>query len=106
MKLPQKLRISGYDCKLVRSRELLDTEGLYGEFDPNNHVIRIAEADQFSTELLEAGTVIHEMLHAMVALYNIKTPDEEALVEMLEAALVQVLRQNKTFIRSLLKALK
>ncbi len=78
----------------------------FGGFDPNTHTITIAEPDQFDTELLEAGTVIHEWLHAMVALYNIKVPDEEALVEALEAAVVQGLRDNGTFVRAILRALK
>lgn len=106
MNLPKKIRIAGYDCKIVRSRDLLDVDGQFGGFDPNIHTISIAEADQFDSELLEAGTIIHEWLHAMVALYNIKVPDEEALVEALEAALVQGLRDNKTFVRGLLRALK
>ena len=106
MKLPTKIRISGYDCKIVRSREILDVEGLFGNFDPNRHVMTIAEPDQHESELLEAGTVIHEWVHAMLALYNIKVPDEEALVEAMEAALVQGFRDNKPFVRALLKALK
>lgn len=106
MKLPAKIRVNGYDCRFIRSREMLDAEGLFGEWDGNGHLIRIAESDQFPNEVMEAGTVIHEWLHAMIALYNIKVPDEEALVEALEAALVQGLRDNKTFARSIIRALK
>jgi hypothetical protein len=106
MKLPAKIRISGYDCKIVRSRKLLDEDGLYGLFDPNENVITLAEPDQFASELMEAATILHEWLHGMVARYNIKVPDEEGLVEALEAALVQGLRDNKTFARSIIKALK
>lgn len=106
MKLPAKVRIAGYDCKIVRSRDVLDTDGQYGGFDPNEHAISLAEPDQFANEQLEAGTAIHELVHAMLALYNVKSPDEESLVEMLETALVQVLRDNKTLIRAILKALK
>lgn len=106
MKLPQKIRISGYDCKIIRSRSILDDDGLYGSFDPNEHAMTVAEPDQFPSELMEAGTVIHEWLHAMIALYNIKVPDEEGLVEALEAALVQGLRDNKTFARSIIRALR
>jgi hypothetical protein len=106
MKLPAKIRVSGYDCKIIRSRAVLEVDGLFGMFDPNEHTMTVAEPDQFPSELMEAGTVIHEWLHAMIALYNIKVPDEEALVEALEAALVQGLRDNKTFARSLIRALK
>lgn len=106
MKLPAKIRVNGYDCKFVRDRGVWDVDGQFGEFLPNEHTIRIAESDQFANELLEAGTVIHEWLHAMIALYNIKVPDEECLVEALEAALVQGLRDNKTFVRSIVRSLK
>lgn len=106
MKLPAKIRIAGYDCKVVRSRELWENDGSFGEWCPNEHMIRLAESDQFANEVMEAGTVIHEWLHAMIALYNIKVEDEEALVEALESAMVQGLRDNKTFVRAILKALK
>ena len=106
MKLPNKIRVNGYDCKFVRDPAVWDEDGQFGEFDPNKHLIRIAESSQFASEIMEAGTVIHEWLHAMIALYNIKVPDEEWLVEALEAALVQGLRDNKTFARSIIRALK
>jgi hypothetical protein len=106
MKLPAKIRVNGYDCRFVRDRSLLDDGGMFGEYSDNERVIRMAESDQFPDEIMEVGTVIHEWLHAMIGIYNIKVPDEEALVEALEAALVQGLRDNKTFARSILKALK
>jgi hypothetical protein len=106
MKLPAKIRVNGYDCRFVRDRAVYDVDGLFGDFDPNKNTIRIAEPDQFADEIMEAGTVIHEWVHAMVALSNIKVSDEEALVEALEAALVQGLRDNKTFARSIIRALK
>lgn len=106
MKLPAKIRVNGYDCRFVRDPAMLEAEGLFAEWSGNEHLIRIAESNQFANEIMEAGTVIHEWLHAMIALYNIKVPDEEALVEALEAALVQGLRDNKTFARSIIKALK
>lgn len=106
MKLPAKIRVNGYDCRFVRDPDMLEAEGLFGEWSSHDHSIRIAESGQFANEVMEAGTVIHEWLHAMIALYNIKVPDEEGLVEALEAALVQGLRDNKTFARSIIKALK
>lgn len=106
MKLPAKIRVNGYDCRFIRDRAILEGDGLWAYFHEDDNTIRIAEADQFPDGLLEVGTVIHEWLHAMIALHKIKVPDEEALVEALEAALVQGLRSNKTFVRSILKALK
>ena len=39
-------------------------------------------------------------------IYKIKVPDEEGLVEILDTALAQVLKDNKTMWRTLLRALK
>lgn len=106
MKLPTKIRVNGYDCRFVRDRAVLDTDGLWAYFHAENNTIRIAESDQFPDGIMEVGTVIHEWLHAMIALHNIKVPDEEALVEALESALVQGLRDNKTFVRTCIRELK
>lgn len=106
MKLPTKIRIAGYDCRIVRSRDVLEVDGNFGDYDANKNTIRLAQPDQFESEQEEAGTAIHEWVHGMVARFNIKSPDEEVLVEGLEAALVQSFRENKEFIRALLKALK
>lgn len=106
MKLPAKIRLAGYDTRIVRSREVFDEDGSFGDYDANKNIIRVAESDQFESEQEEAGTAIHEWAHGMVARFNIKSPDEEVLVEGLEAALVQSFRENKVFIRALLKALK
>lgn len=106
MKFPAKIRLAGYDCRIVRSRDVLDVDGNLGDYDADRNTIRLAEPDQFESEQEEAGTAAHEWVHGMVARFNIRVPDEEALVENLEAALVQSLRDNKSFIRALMKALK
>jgi hypothetical protein len=106
MKLPAKIRLAGYDTKITRSRAVWDVDGSFGDYDANKNTIRLAESDQFEGAQEEAGTAIHEWVHGMVARFNIRVPDEEALVENLESALVQSLRDNQAFILALMKALK
>lgn len=100
MKLPASVRIAGYKCKIARKA----LDGDFGTFDYNTNEIEIEES--IDSDALEASTLIHEMVHGIIHVYKIKVPDEESLVEILETALVQVLRDNKTLFRAILKALK
>lgn len=102
MNLPASIRIGPYPCKVIRSSP--ESED-FGTFDTTTYEIEIAESG-FSSEAQEAATVIHEIIHAIIHIYKIKVPDEEGLVEILDTALAQVLKDNKTMWRTLLKALK
>lgn len=99
MKLPASVRIGPYQCRIVRKA----LDGDFGAFDSNTNEIEIDDA--IASEALEASTLIHEMIHALIHIYKIKVPDEEGLVEILETALLQVLKDNKTLFRAILKAL-
>lgn len=103
MKLPAAVRIGPYPCKITRIGPDAD---VFGTFDSDTFGIEMAPEGSFSSEVQEAATLIHEMVHGIVRIYKIKVPDEEALVEILDTALVQILRDNKTLFRSILKALK
>lgn len=100
MKLPKHVRVAGYNCNV--SRKPLD--GDFGTFDYNDHEIEIEET--IPSDALVASTLLHEIIHAIIHIYRIKVPDEEALVEILETSLLQVLKDNKTLFRAILKALK
>ena len=106
MKLPATIRIAGYKCKVKRIAFEPDAEGFgsWGTFDTDTHEIEIVQSDQFSDDALIASTVLHELVHGINHIYDL--PDDEAAVRKMETALVQVLRDNKTLIRSILKALK
>tara|TARA_R110000868_G_scaffold51977_1_gene164559 strand:- start:78 stop:380 length:303 start_codon:yes stop_codon:yes gene_type:complete len=100
MKLPKHVRVAGYNCNIVRA----PLDGDFGAFDANTNTIEIDDA--ISSDALEASTVLHETVHAIMHIYRIKVPDEEALAEILETALLQFLKDNKTLVRAILKALK
>lgn len=106
MKLPAAIRIGPYRCKVSRPRLEYDAEGFanWGTFDTDTYEIEIADSGDFKDEALIASTVIHEIVHGINCIYGL--PDDEATVRKMETALVQVLKDNKTLIRSLLKAFK
>jgi hypothetical protein len=106
MKLPASARIAGYKCKITRADLIVNGEGDYGTFDYNTNEIEIARETDFASEEQEASTLLHEIIHGVLGIYKIKVPDEEEMVEKLETALIQVLRDNKTLFRAILKALK
>ncbi len=107
MKLPVSARIGPYKCKITRVESLVvDGDKCFGSFDYNRHEIAITGEAEFSSDALEASALVHELMHALLHIYKIKVPDEEAMVEILETALIQLLKDNKTLIRSVLKALK
>jgi hypothetical protein len=106
MKLPATIRIGPYRCKVTRHRPEYDAEGFaaWGTFDTDTFEIEIAESDCFNDETLIASTVLHEMIHGINMIYGL--PDDEATVRKLETALAQILKDNKTLFRTILKALK
>lgn len=106
MKLPASIRIGPYKCKVARTALEPDGDGFsnWGSFDTDTYVIEIAESDKFSDEALIASTVLHEIIHGMNHVYGF--PDDEAMVRKQETALAQIMKDNKTLIRQILKALK
>lgn len=107
MKLPAFIRVGPYRCKVTRKENLtVDGEGCFGSFDHNTTEIELAAESDFASEALEASASFHETLHAILHIYGIVVPNEEELVGKLETALLQVFKDNKTWMRSILKALK
>lgn len=103
MKLPAKVRIAGYDCKITRTKLEYDENGedAWGSFDTDKYEIELADSDD---DFLVASTLVHEIEHAINHIYGL--PDDEAVVRKRETALVQLLRDNKTLFRTLLKVFK
>ena len=106
MKLPKSIKVAGYNCKVTRGDIIVDGEGDFGTFDYNTYGIELAQEKDFDSEEQEASTFVHEWLHAILHIYKIKVADEEDMVERLETAIFQIFKDNKTAVRSLLKALK
>jgi len=106
VKLPAAIRIGPYKCKVTRTKLEPDADGYsnWGSFDTDTYCVEIAESGEFADEALIASTVVHEIIHAMNHVYGFA--DDEEMVRKQETALVQILKDNKTLIRQILKALK
>lgn len=107
MKLPPTVKIGPYSGKVTRREKLVvDGDECFGSSDLNSLEIEIATSEEFASEALEASTFLHEALHLLLHVHKINVPDEEDTVGRLEITLLQFLKDNKTLMRSILKALK
>ena len=104
MKLPASARIGPFKFKVVRTNVADDNE--LGHFDPKARIIAVAKSEDFGAEDEEVSTLIHELGHAVVHVHWRGLEDDEALQEKVELIITQILRDNKTMIRAILKALK
>lgn len=104
MKLPASVRIGPYKFKLIRTNRADHDEA--GYFLSDKREIGLAKPEDFGAEDEEASTLIHEIGHAVVDVYWPEIQEDEELVSRLELIITQILRDNKTLARIVLKALK
>jgi hypothetical protein len=98
-----KIRIGPMDFKVGQLPAALE-EDRYGDCCRATLEIRLRR--KFASPAERACTLIHEILHAVIAVYRVKLPDEEYVVEKLETGIAQVLRDNPKLFTEILKALK
>lgn len=102
MKLPTTIRIGGHKFKVV---ELPADTDLHGECDVASHEFRLAKV--FADDSQAADTILHEIMHGLWDQAHLVEGDsEERVVYVLAGGLIQVIRDNKTLFRQILKALK
>lgn len=104
MKLPESVRIGPYKFKLIRTNRADHDEA--GYFLSGSREIGVAKPEDFGAEDEEAATIIHELSHAVVDVYWPQIEDDEEIASKLDLIITQILRDNKTLVRSILKALK
>ncbi len=104
MKIPAFVRIGNYKWRVIRTNRSDHNED--GYCDANKREIGVAKEGDLLADEDEASTFIHEWVHAIIDTHFPEIEEDEPLTEKLEAILVQSFRDNKTLIRSLLKALK
>lgn len=107
--LPKKLTIGPYPYRIEFADEWLMFEGSkkWGLCSFDTCIISITNPSLFPSTEMFVGVVIHEILHAMWSVGNI--PDrtkEEPAVLALETQLVQLFKNNPTFIAWVTKGLK
>ena len=84
--IPTSFQLAGHRWKVRRVK----TNGLFGDCDTNNHVIRVAvELDgKPTTPEQQYATFLHEFVHA--ALHTLGIEDNEQLAAGLEQMLFQM----------------
>ena len=88
-KLPETIKIGAFDVKIKYWSELQETHGQYFESD---QTIYLAPSDCATTA---ADTLLHEIMHAIFAIYIIQPEDdEERTVTTLSLGLTQVFKDN------------
>ena len=98
----KSLKIGAHKYKI----ELKRTGSLWGHTDHEKHVIAID--NQATTPREKQITAFHEVIHALIGEYGVdyyfRSLDcEEAVVRILETAIVQFLLENKAFSREFIK---
>jgi len=94
MNIPETIRIGSCNYKILKTKHniVLNGRQCYGAIDYDKHEIELSEniGDKQQIEL----TLLHELFHGIVFDRDIKTEDEEELVEKLAKGLHQVIVDN------------
>lgn len=95
MNIPNKIKISGIEYKVIKTEEplVLDGRQCYGLIDYNNKVIKldIKLQDEQGVE----NTFIHEVLHGIIHDRQIDCKgNEEDIVEQLARGLYSLIKEN------------
>lgn len=104
MNIPTFLRIAHYKWRIIRMNRA--DEETAGYCDTEKHEIGVAKEGDLASDDEEASTFVHEWIHGIVHVHFPEIEDDEALTLKLEPIVMQSLRDNKTAIRAILKALK
>jgi hypothetical protein len=91
-RIPRKVQIAGCDFKVV-FREMKDR---FGEYNHDLREIRLHKRYRNSTSQIAWDTLLHEMLHASLAMggvsYALGDANEEAVVRNIEQLFLPALR--------------
>ena len=104
VKFPAFLRVAHYRWRLVRMNRA--DEDTAGYCDTEKHEIGVAKEGDLASDDEEASALVHEWIHAVMHIHFPEIEDDEPITLKLESIIMQALRDNKTTIRAILKALK
>lgn len=89
MKVPDKVKIGGYEVKVRWMDNLVTDRGHVGEYSPREQVIII---DKASTKQESKETFLHELLEAIKSIYGLEL--EHKCLSLLSLVLHQVIEDN------------
>jgi hypothetical protein len=92
---PRTIKVAAFDIAV----NTLDRQNRadFGTFDCVLQEMSLSS--DFPTTFVEAETMIHELCHAIVWAYGIRTEAEERIVHLLAVGLLQVWRDNPHLIK-------
>jgi len=105
-RVPTTVRVAGqpFAVRIVPSGEALSrgvSGDTIGHMDSGHQVISLYGPDVLSTACA-VDTLLHEVLHAIIAVHAIVLEDDEELVSRLSPALLDTLRANPDLVAALL----
>ena len=95
MKIPAKIKVAGYDYKVIRCDEAfaLDAQVCDGAHNFSKQEIKVAKT---GTEVYQNTVFLHELVHAIISSYcsNISEEINEQFTEQFSKGLYQVITDN------------
>ncbi len=100
--LPKSIRVGPWDVTIeIHEKAIprtLTVDNAWGCYCPDELHIDLGRVGDIPNKHFFAGTVLHEIMHAMWSISNLKAEgQEEEVVQSLENMFVQVFRDNPEF---------
>lgn len=89
MKMPEKIKIVGYQVTISEVLDMVSDRARVGEYSPRTQEIQI---ESTFTEQYKEEVLIHEILEAIKSLFDLKIPHDA--LSTLSIVLHQVLKDN------------
>lgn len=77
MRIPDKVKIGGFNVEIKQIENLISDREHVGEYNPRTQIITI---DKDTTKQQKEETFIHELLEAVTALYSIEMQHKDLSV--------------------------
>ena len=89
MNIPDKIKIGGFEVNVEFVENLMNDRAHIGEYHPRTQTIKI---DKAVTKQQNEETLIHEILEAITAMYEIEWQHKD--LSIMATVLYQVIRDN------------
>jgi hypothetical protein len=93
MKIPEKVRIAGFDYDVKYEERLNNGSTLaYGHIDYDKNLIRLATGLQ--SKQGECQSLLHEILHGIAKHFNLEVESDENTIDALAKGLYMIIQDN------------
>lgn len=94
MKIPDNIKIGGFNIDVEFVDNLIIERGSLGEYHPRTQTIRI---DKDNSNQQKEETFIHEVLEAIISIYDIEIEHKD--LSIMATVLHQILLDNKKILK-------